>query len=771
MRLESGWELSEAAPGEPPGDAWRPATVPGTVASALHAPLDGGPDLEERDWWYRCRFPAEPGRARLRFDGLATVAEGWLNGRPILRSHNMFLPLRCPVQVERENELLLCFRALAPLLREKRPRPRWRTALVVEQNLRWFRTSLLGRIPGWTPRLPAIGPWRSVGVEPDEPDTVVRAWVDGDRARLQVSGPGDRLRVEDRTFSMDGALDLDLGDAARWWPHTHGEPRLHAWEVRAGDRTVARGRVGFRTIELDRSGGGVTLRVNGVPVFARGACWSATDVRSIDGRPGETAARVRTARDGGANCLRIGGTMAWGSDELYDACDELGVLVWQDLMLANMDYPFADAAFAADLDAEVSAQLERIGGRPSLAVLCGGSEIEQQAAMLGLPPDAWCVPWLRERLPALVADHRVPVLTSTPTGGALPIHTSVGVSHYYGVGAYRRPLSDARASRVRFTAECLGFSNVPDEAAVERAFGTAVPATHTPAWKAGVPRDSRAGWDFEDVRDHYLRAHFGVDPVALRSTDPERYLALSRVVTGEVMTRVYAEWRRPGSGCAGGLVWLLQDLRPGAGWGILDEAGAPKAAWWALRRAWAPRAVLLTDEGLDGVDLHVFNETADALDGEVELALYRGRQRVGGAAAPVALAPGESRTLQGDALIGRFADLAWAYRFGPPPHEVVVATLRWGGGQHRDCLFPAGWALPRQPPGTLRATRTGDEIVTLEADAFLQWVRVSSPGWTPSDNGFHLPPGRAELRVTCTGDRPLRLQLTASNLEGEVGVR
>ena len=77
----------------------------------------------------------------------------------------------------------------------------------------------------------------------------------------------------------------------------------------------------------------------------------------------------------------------------------------------------------------------------------------------------------------------------------------------------------------------------------------------------------------------------------LRYADMDRYLALSRVVTGEVMARTIGEWRRAALTCAGALVWFFQDLWPGAGWGLLDSTGRPKAAYYAVRRAMQPVAV------------------------------------------------------------------------------------------------------------------------------------------------------------------------------------
>jgi len=78
-----------------------------------------------------------------------------------------------------------------------------------------------------------------------------------------------------------------------------------------------------------------------------------------------------------------------------------------------------------------------------------------------------------------------------------------------------------------------------------------------------VPRDRGTSWDFEDVRDHYLRELYDFGSDRLRREDSDLYLALSQAVTGEVAEECYAEWRRQGSGCNGALVWTLQDLLPG----------------------------------------------------------------------------------------------------------------------------------------------------------------------------------------------------------------
>ena len=125
-----------------------------------------------------------------------------------------------------------------------------------------------------------------------------------------------------------------------------------------------------------------------------------------------------------------------------------------------------------------------------------------------------------------------------------------------------------------------------------------------------------AAWDFEEVRDHYLAQLFDIDPVALRERDGHRYLALGRLATAEAMRRTIAEWRRPGSSCRGALIWLARDVGPGAGWGLVDSTGRPKAAYWYVRRVCAPIALLGIDEGLNGLWLHAINDTPRAVDAD-----------------------------------------------------------------------------------------------------------------------------------------------------------
>jgi len=220
-------------------------------------------------------------------------------------------------------------------------------------------------------------------------------------------------------------------------------------------------------------------------------------------------------------------------------------------------------------------------------------------------------------------------------------------------------------SGVRFASECLAFANVPDETPI---------ALRDPRWKERVPRDSGAEWDFEDVRDHYLARLHEVDPAALRASEPDRYLELSRQVTGEVMAAALTEWRRPGSSCRGALILMLRDLWPSPGWGVIDSDGRPKSALRALAPVLAPVAVLICDEGLNGLFIHVINDGPEELADTLEVELL-------GAGAPevvkrdVVVEPHSTETVSLDALLNGFRDVGWVYRFGPPSIDSVTARF------------------------------------------------------------------------------------------------
>ena len=789
--VDSGWEYASLAPTRAliPGDlsnlplTWHPAAVPGTVAGSRQATgtfTFGDLNYDEHDYWYRCHLTLPTDEfVALYFGGLATLADVFWNDELILSSNNMFRSHWVDMTPKHRVGILhIRFRALKTELALKRPRPRWRTRLVDQQQLRWVRTTLLGRIAPWSPPVAPVGPFRGISIYSGDKVFVERSQVsaslDGSRgvicasvalrtigknvltrATLRAGSASQPLQITatgDGLFRADGSVPIE--DPPLWWPHTHGTPALIdvslALEGTDFTTVLQLGKTGFRSVDVNQQQDGFTVLVNKIPIFCRGACWTPTDVIALSADSRSMRATLLAAKDAGMNMLRIFGSMLYESDEFYKACDELGIMVWQDFMFSNMDYPLTDPTLLASIMEEINQFTLRTQLSPCITVFCGNSDVEQQTAMLGLPKELWRDRFFAETLPDLIKSVRPDTIycPSSPSGGDLPFQVDASISHYYGVGAYMRPLSDARLSGVRFAAECLGFANIPEDSTINGFLKDGEVPVHHPTWKSRVPRDGGAGWDFDDIRDHYTRELFSIDPTKLRYSDMTRYLALSRVSSAEVIARTIGEWRRVGSICQGAIIWWLRDLWPGAGWGLIDANDTPKAAYYYTKRAMAPVALVITDEGLNGLEIHAINETSEDIHGVLDLSFYRDDSvRTTHAKTQLLIPARDKIKLKADAIIGHFIDTSYSYRFGPPNHHIVTAKiLCHGTGATLGAAFnfPLGLCFRQEKDLGLHAVASqrldGSWQLDLTTSRFAQSIAIEVKGYLPNDNYFHLAP-------------------------------
>ena len=388
--LSDGWEVACAAPGTSPDVAdvddleWQPAQVPGTAAAALRAAgrwdWHDGRDFDADDWWFRTRFEADPAAAAeeliLALDGIATVSDVYLNGEHVLSSDSMFAAHRLEVGrlIGPRNELAIHCRALGPLLDvSRRPRARWRTALVAHGNLRFYRTMLLGRAPGFAPGPAAVGPWKPVRLERSRGVAVqrleLRPRVDGGRGRLavrvllrtlagageiraaaiEVSGEGAahgaRLELtprDDGTIAASGELLID--EVRPWWPHTHGEPSLYRARLRwtpASSMSSTPARSGSARWRAAASSSATGSRSPSTACRCSPAapCGRRSIRRFRCSRGASSSGPANGARRGHEHAARAGHRLSTRARSSTSSCDRLGILVWQDFMFANLDYP------------------------------------------------------------------------------------------------------------------------------------------------------------------------------------------------------------------------------------------------------------------------------------------------------------------------------------------------------------------------------------------------------------------------------------------------
>lgn len=813
MDLHDGWLLAEAPQGLDgaaltalPADAWLPARVPGTAHGALLAagripdPFYGRNEADvawvaERRWVWRLDFEAGElaEREELVFEGLDTYCTVWLNGQRLLSSDNMFVPRRVDVRDRLRpgrNELLLCFEPALASARAAEAQHGKRALWNGDSARLHARKAQYHFGWDWGPELIVCGPWRPVrrfsgSARIDE--LQVRSDVDVARrcATLQVAArpvgarAGQRLVFElldpeGRCVAMQSTAAeaphavLTLDDARLWWPRGLGGQPLYTLIARLqdGERLLAqdRRRIGLRTLRLvqapvqGEAGSSFHFEVNGQDFFAGGANWIPDDSLLERITPARYRERVAQAAGANMNMLRVWGGGIYEHEAFYEACDELGLLVWQDFMFACGIYP-AHEAFQASVRAEAEAQVRRLRHHACLALWCGNNEDYMLAESVGLAGPGVAAERFEARalyeglLPEVCAalDPGRPYWPGspfTPGDGAKSSDPTVGDRHSWEVW-HQQMLPYQRYGEVqaRFVSE-FGMQSHPSLALLESVLppDERFPGSRTLQWhnKAGSP----AGPDGHRRLAVYLADNLRVGPTLAD------HVYATQFVQAEAMRVAYQDfrrrWQRPGARAVGGaLVWQLNDCWPVTSWSLIDSAGVAKPAWHAVRRALAVVAVAVRLEA-----------------GQARLALMNG----GTSARELRLA------LRVFAMDGRL--LAEAHRAAcvdaasnweatqalPALDEPVVAellALDASDGQElaRDCAWTEPFRFYRL--GAARLTAVADaQALLISADRPVKGLWLQADGVRFDDNFIDLVPG-APRRVTFTGLLPEALLAVA----------
>ncbi len=824
--LHEGWQLAEVPHGAQPADiarlpaeAWLPARVPGSAHGALLAagripdPFLGLNELAvrwvgERSWAWRLAF--EGGEVAeqddLVFDGLDTWCTAWLNGEPLLTSDNMFVPQRVDVRTRLRpgrNELLLRF---DPALASARAAeaPHGRRALWNGDSARLYARKAQYHFGwDWGPELLTCGPWRAVrrqrcSVRIDELAVHTRLDPAADTARIDVQarwvGPSAGLRLRCSLHSPEGELvarleqpadagaaTLELSQPRLWWPRGMGAQPLYRLSVALmrGDTVLTRQalRIGLRDIALVQApvqgepGSSFHFEVNGRAFFAGGANWIPDDSLLERVTPERYRARVQQAADANMTMLRVWGGGIYEDDSFYDACDELGLLVWQDFAFACGMYP-AHAAFQASVRAEATAALRRLRHHACLALWCGNNEDYAVAESIGAygpqaPADGFAARALYERLlPDLVAelDPGRPYwpgspYSPNPQGVTLSSDPTVGDRHSWEVW-HQQMLPYQRYGEVqgRFVSE-FGLQSHPSLALLEAVLPEAerYPESRMLAWH------NKAGSGQPD--GHRRLAVYLADNLRAGSTLAEQVYA-TQFVQAEAMRVAYQDfrrrWQRPGArACGGALVWQLNDCWPATSWALIDSAGVVKPAWHAIRRALAPLAVALRlAPGTACAAVMNGNASAAALTLILRVITLDGRV-LHEQSHPVEVAADTS------------CEFEWAV---PPTDEPVVGELRAlqaGGGAAaglapaseyapecaRDCAWPEPFRFHRFAPAGLQVRPT-DGGLQLSVQRPLKGLWLQAEATRFADNFIDLLPGAPRF-VAVQGPLPAVLRATA----------
>jgi beta-mannosidase len=609
---------------------WLPATVPGCVHTDLHGaniipdPFWGANELnlqwiEERDWEYHTEFDVSAALlteelVELVADGLDTVATVLLNGDEIARTDNMFIAYRWDVKSllrPGRNELSVRFDSAMNYIRTHRKghQPREYNDPVGRCEVIRKQQSQFGW--DWGPRFVTAGIWRDLRLEAWsvnrlESVRITQQHMPDDGAVSLTITPEltrpDRHATCHYRLKLGGILvaegigrRIHVDHPQLWWPNGHGAQPLYslAVEVRHADGTplgTSINRIGLRTITLDRhadaEGETFQFRVNGRALFAKGANWipAHSFVTALSRK--DYARDLTSAVDAHMNMIRVWGGGIYESEDFYDLCDELGLLVWQDFMFACSLYP-GDRAFVRSVEHEAAQQVRRLRHRACLALWCGNNEIDQLNGDLLKAPDARRAydTVFYQALPKVVARWDG-VTAYWPSSQHRPNHDNGhasgekhGDTHYWDVWHARNPVKDYEKWRFRFVSE----------------FGMQSYCSPETAATFCSPETSNIfGAEMENHQKNRGGNQVILDYVSRRYRFPKTQadlVYLSQLNQAYCMQVGVEHYRRLMPHCMGALYWQLNDCWPVASWSSIEFTGRWRALHFIARRFFAPALV------------------------------------------------------------------------------------------------------------------------------------------------------------------------------------
>lgn len=633
----------------PVHDGWRlrlpdggsvPATVPGCVhTDLLAAGLVPDPFLDRNetdvawvgraDWTYETALTADPGgheRTDLVFDGLDTVAEVRLGDAVLGTTRNMHRSHRFDVTGrlgEGEAPLTVAFTSAYTEAEAVRaalgPRPN-----AYPEPFNFVRKMACSFGWDWGPTLVTAGVWRAARLEHwstarlagVRPEVTVDA---GGTGRVQVrldvertaAGAGRPLtvRLEAGGSAAEAAVPagattatvrLDLPGVELWWPRGHGGQALYDCGVTLLDGATAldrwERRIGFRTVRLDTAedadGSAFALVVNGERLFTRGVNWIPDDVLLPRVTPDRYRRRLEQAAAAGVDLVRVWGGGIYESEDFYDACDELGLLVWQDFLFACAAYPEGEP-LRSEVEAEARENVARLMPHPSLVLWNGNNENLWGFKDWGwegeLAGSTWGEGYYLDLLPRVVAetDPTRPYWAGSPWSGSWEHHPNDprhGTTHSWEVWN-RLDYAVYRDDVPRFVAE-FGWQAPPAHATLRRALSDDPLAADSP----GMLHHQKAG-DGNGKLARGLAAHFG---------EPDGFDAwhyLTQVNQARAVATGVEHWRSHWPRCAGTIVWQLNDCWPVTSWAAIDGDGREKPLYHELKRLYADRLATLQERG------------------------------------------------------------------------------------------------------------------------------------------------------------------------------
>lgn len=796
MNLGGAWRMREAD-----SQTWHSAHVPGSVYADLMAdgtmpdPFWRENELDafermKKDYVYQRAFTVTEAQlahahVELVCEGLDTLAHVSLNGHEIAFTNNMHITWVWDVKEQlHAGENTLEIRFDSPILycaKKAEEAPGWESSDATP-GFRHLRKAHCMFGWDWGPRLPDAGIWRPIFLRTWDAarlenalmlqahhdgvvDVTIRPEIAGESAwSAEITAPDGEVIIIPETTAAEQVITIEHPQL--WWPNGLGKQPLYRVTVRLATGDTRVWRIGLRTMtvsrEKDEWGEEFCHVVNGMKVFAMGADYIPEDNILARVTPERTRRLLEDCKAANFNAIRVWGGGYYPDDAFYDICDELGLLVWQDLMYACAFYDLTPD-FERSIRVETHQNVARLRHHASLALICGNNEMEMFMAGANsalINHRTWefvptyphhitdYVKMFEYILPAIVKETAPQTYwwPASPSSGGnfdAPNDENRGDNHYWDVWHGEKPFTEYRKFFFRYASE-FGFQSFPCLKSVKQ---------------FTLPDDRNI---FSRVMERHQRNQAANGKILSYLSQTFRYpnsfddlLYASQLMQAEAIRYGVEHWRRNRGRCMGAIIWQLNDIWPVASWASIDYYGRWKALHYAAKRFFAPVMISAEEEGElsqnpkineyhpapleKSFRLNVCNETLRDVTGEVVWAL---RTPDG------AIVRQNQQTLTIPAMSAKWLDKVDCADASLTGHYVsfafVVDDVAVSEGT---CIFCAPKHFEFVNPRLTVETRGDTLVVTSHAYAKQVWLESEDADLLLDDNAFDMNPGTKVVRV------------------------